>query len=140
MLFRSFYGPIGSLLGSVIGGWIWDLVSNRKPRAYFSVTYNPTAGKFVNQFSLQADGGKTEVARQMGQSVSDTLQLIAGMIGGTPLGITATTYGHYKKGFVYDFGGTGRKTFSDAQQAINNGLIRHLKTLSIQGEIGRAHV
>ncbi|NCR42608.1 MAG: calcium-binding protein [Microcystis aeruginosa W13-11] len=130
----GFIAPgIGNFLGSVIGGWAWDLIANKDPRAYYSVYYNPTTGKFVSQFSFEAEGGKTEIAQQMGQSVSDTLQLIAGMIGGTPLTITATEYGHYEKEFVFNIGGSGRNSFSNAQTALNNGIIRQLKTLNIQG-------
>jgi Ca2+-binding RTX toxin-like protein len=116
----------------VIGGWAWDLIANKDPRAYYSVYYNVAAGKFVSQFSFSADGGKTEVAQQMAQSASDTLQLIAGMIGGTPLSITATEYGHYEKEFVFNVGGSGRNSFSSIQAALDNGIIRQLKTLNIQ--------
>ncbi|MFM6408613.1 MAG: calcium-binding protein, partial [Microcystis sp.] len=65
--------------------------------------------------------------------MSDTLQLIAGMIGGTPLSITATEYGHYEKEFVFNVGGSGKNSFSNAQTALDNGIIRQLKTLNIQG-------
>ncbi|MBC1198041.1 calcium-binding protein, partial [Microcystis aeruginosa BLCCF158] len=129
----GFIAPgIGNFLGSVIGGWAWDLIFDKDPRAYYSVYYNVAAGKFVSQFSFSADGGKTEVAQQMAQSASDTLQLIAGMIGGTPLSITATEYGHYEKEFVFNVGGSGRNSFSSIQSALDNGIIRQLKTLNIQ--------
>ncbi|TRV42127.1 MAG: calcium-binding protein [Microcystis flos-aquae Mf_QC_C_20070823_S20D] len=129
----GFIAPgIGNFLGSVIGGWAWDLIFDKDPRAYYSVYYNVAAGKFVSQFSFSADGGKTEVAQQMAQSASDTLQLIAGMIGGTPLSITATEYGHYEKEFVFNVGGSGRNSFSSIQAALDNGIIRQLKTLNIQ--------
>ena len=129
----SLAGPIGSFLGSVIGGWTWDLLFGKTPRAYYSVQYDAASVKFINQFSLEADGGKTEVAQRMGQSVADTLQLIAAMIGGTPLSITAATYGHYEKDFVFDIGGTGRNSFSNIQTALDTGVIRQFKTLNIQG-------
>ncbi|MFM6404396.1 MAG: hypothetical protein ACKPGT_06975, partial [Microcystis sp.] len=65
----GFIAPgIGNFLGSVIGGWAWDLIFDKDPRAYYSVYYNVAAGKFVSQFSFSADGGKTEVAQQMAQS------------------------------------------------------------------------
>ena len=130
----GFVAPgIGNLLGSVIGGWTWDLIFDKDPRAFYSVHYNVEAGKFVSQFSFSADGGKTEVAQQMAQSASDTLQLIAGMIGGTPLGITSTEYGHYEKEFVFNVGGSGRSSFSSIQVALDNAIIRQFKTLTIQG-------
>ncbi|MDB9508916.1 hypothetical protein PN502_18005, partial [Microcystis aeruginosa CS-338/01] len=124
---------IGNFLGSVVGGWAWNLIANKDPRAYYSVYYNAATGKFVSQFSFEAEGGKPEVAQQMGQSASDTLQLIAGMIGGTPLTITATEYGHYEKEFVFNIGGSGKNSFSNAQTALYNGIIKQLKTLNIQG-------
>ncbi|MBE9091929.1 hypothetical protein IQ232_20050, partial [Microcystis aeruginosa LEGE 11464] len=124
---------IGNFLGSVVGGWAWNLIANKDPRAYYSVYYNAATGKFVSQFSFEAEGGKPEVAQQMAQSASDTLQLIAGMIGGTPLTITATEYGHYEKEFVFNIGGSGKNSFSNAQTALYNGIIRQLKTLNIQG-------
>ncbi|MCA2504362.1 MAG: hypothetical protein IM550_04655, partial [Microcystis sp. M54BS1] len=124
---------IGNFLGSVVGGWAWNLIANKDPRAYYSVYYNAATGKFVSQFSFEAEGGKPEVAQQMAQSASDTLQLIAGMIGGTPLTITATEYGHYEKEFVFNIGGSGKNSFSNAQTALYNGIIKQLKTLNIQG-------
>ncbi|NEO34001.1 MAG: hypothetical protein F6K36_27020, partial [Symploca sp. SIO3C6] len=130
----GFIAPgIGNFLGSVIGGWVWDIVADEDPRAFYLVKLDDETNQFVSQFSFEKDGGRINVAQQMSESAKDTLNLIAGMIGGTPQYITPYEYGHYEEQFIYASGNGGRFSFSDAETAIHAGIVAQLKAVKFEG-------
>jgi hypothetical protein len=93
-LLGGFIAPgIGSFLGSVIGGWAWDLLFDKDPNAYYSVHLSTSVPQCNYSFASSSDGGKTDVALQMAQSASETIQLVAGIIGGKPFHISTYNYG-----------------------------------------------
>ena len=130
----GFIAPgIGNFLGQVIGGWVWDIVADKDPRAYYTVSLDSATNSFINRFSFEKDDGRIEVAGQMSRSAKDTLQLIAGMIGGKPSQIKTYEYGHYEEDFIYKPVDSGRMSFSNVEEALQAGLISQLKTVRFEG-------
>ncbi|MBD2496754.1 calcium-binding protein [Nostoc sp. FACHB-280] len=139
--FTSFTGPIGILVGTVIGSLIGGVFADEDfPRAAYVV--NIVDGKFVTKFAYEFDDGVADIARQMGESAKEILNYLAGTVGGQLLSVENVYYGHYIKELVYQLqddapGGSSyrrRVGFGEnAQAAIEAGVVYQLTKTQIEG-------
>ncbi|MEM7556553.1 MAG: calcium-binding protein [Cyanobacteria bacterium P01_A01_bin.84] len=124
---------IGSFVGQLVGGLIFDNLQNEDPRAYFAVTLDDNTSLIANKFNFEADDGMVDLAAQMGESVKDTIGLIVSTVGGTPTFIQPYEYGHFEEKLVYIPLGSDRVEFDDFEEAIRSGIINQIKTLEFDG-------
>ncbi|MGF1567502.1 MAG: hypothetical protein ACFCVD_05450 [Nodosilinea sp.] len=123
---------IGNFLGQVVGGWLWDIATDEDPAAYNIVSLEPNTSTLSNSLLFEDDGGRVDVAQEMGQSARDTLQLILSMIGGTPTYIAPYRYGHFEEDFVIGPVDNALIKFEDYEDATHQGIISQLKTLEVE--------
>ncbi|MEM9274804.1 MAG: hypothetical protein AAGA80_17860, partial [Cyanobacteria bacterium P01_F01_bin.143] len=120
---------IGTLVGQVVGGFVWDLIDN--PEAFYRVDLNFDNNSFEYRFAFEDDDGEVAIAEQMAQSASDTLNLIVGMIGGTAISTESYLYGLKEDQFQYR--NQNIVSFDDFESAITEGIVSQIKTVEIDG-------
>ena len=120
---------IGTLVGQVVGGFVWDLVDN--PEAFYSVRLNLETHEFEFNFEFEDDNGETAIAEQMSQTASETLNLLTGMIGGIPISADTHLYGLKEDEFQYR--SRTINSFDDFEAAITGGIVSQIKTVKFEG-------
>ncbi|EDX82631.1 type I secretion target GGXGXDXXX repeat protein domain protein [Synechococcus sp. PCC 7335] len=124
---------IGGFIGQVAGGLVFDLVENKDPRSYHSVSLDPNTGLFISQFSYEKDGGNRGLSEQMGRGARDNIELASLYVGGKPLIINNFEYGHHNEKMVFISDVTGRRSFDTAEEALRSGVVTQLKTYEVEG-------
>ncbi|MEL6439419.1 MAG: hypothetical protein AAFQ80_09225, partial [Cyanobacteria bacterium J06621_8] len=120
---------IGTLVGQIAGGFVWDLIDN--PEAFYSVTLNSETGAFEFQFAFEDDDGEVAIAEQMSQTASETLNLLVGIIGGTPIAADSYLYGLKEDQFQHR--NQEINSFDDFESAITVGIVSQIKTVEFEG-------
>jgi len=131
----NFAGPVGGVLGGLAGGLIGGLFTRTKTGSA-SLGYDSKTGSFTSSLSGNSQSYQ-QVADNLGNSVTGSLQKIADVLGGE-LGDFAVSIGVRKKKYVVDPTGEGRTKgtglkFKDEADAIQAAIADAIRDGAIQG-------
>ncbi|MXO65949.1 calcium-binding protein, partial [Altericroceibacterium endophyticum] len=129
---------IGAFVGDLVGGLVGGLFTG-KPESGAILGYDADSGHFAVDSVWKKDGGKKQVARQLGNTAAITLNGIIDEVGGELLNgseIEGGSYGMRSKAYVYWDDGTSsdnREKFEGPQDLLSYGVMRAAEDFQIIG-------